>query len=560
MNKEQYDVAVVGGAGHVGLPLSLILADKGFKVCIYDKNQAALDVIGQGRMPFLEEGALDLLVRNLNSNLFLSSDPACLREAHFVIVVIGTPVDEHLNPEFTLMQKSFTELLPFLKDGQHVILRSTLFPGTAEKVYKFLQAHGLNIRVSFCPERILQGKSLQEIKELPQIISGFDAETIQEASELFKKIADEVIALEPIEAEIAKLMTNCWRYIQFATANQFYVIAADRGLDFYKIFEAVKYKYPRMNGLPSAGFAAGPCLLKDTMQLAAFSGNNFALGQSAMFINEGLPNFITQQLKHKHDLSNKTVGILGMAFKPNCDDKRESLSYKLKKIFTLESKEVLCSDVYIREEGFVPADELIRRSDIIILATPHKEYKALIDSIGNEKTLVDVWNFYGQGKKSQSMPKQKILVTGSAGFIAGYLIEELLNQGYEVVGIDNYSKYGPVEKSYDHHPNYHFVQGDVKDTDLMKKLISDCDQLVALAAMIGGISYFHEYAYDLLAENERIIASTFDAAIWAWRNKKLKKINVLSSSMVFENTDVYPTSEGEQKNVRRRLQLMVFKN
>lgn len=140
----------------------------------------------------------------------------------------------------------------------------------------------------------------------------------------------------------------------------------------------------------------------------------------------------------------------------------------------------------------------------------------------------------------------KILVTGSAGFIAGYLVDELLKNGHEVVGIDNFSKYGPIEKSYDSHPNYHFVEGDVKDIDLMKELISDCDQVVAIAAMIGGITYFHTYAYDLLAENERILAATFDAAIWAHQNRKLKKINVLSSSMVFESTDKYPSAEGDQ--------------
>jgi UDP-glucose 4-epimerase len=140
----------------------------------------------------------------------------------------------------------------------------------------------------------------------------------------------------------------------------------------------------------------------------------------------------------------------------------------------------------------------------------------------------------------------KILLTGSAGFIAGYLVEELLERGHEVVGIDNFSKYGKAEKSYDHNPNYHFADGDVKDTDLLKELMEDCDQVVAGAAMIGGISLFHEYAYDLIAENERIIASTFDAAIWAFKNRKLKKINVMSSSMVFENATVFPTPEGEQ--------------
>lgn len=142
--------------------------------------------------------------------------------------------------------------------------------------------------------------------------------------------------------------------------------------------------------------------------------------------------------------------------------------------------------------------------------------------------------------------EMKILVTGASGFIAGYLIEELLNHDHEIVGIDNFSKYGRVEKSYDNHPGYRFVEGNVQETILLKSLIEDCDHVVAGAAMIGGISLFHEYAYDLLAENERIIASTFDAAIWAFKNRRLEKINVLSSSMVFESTTTFPTPEGEQ--------------
>jgi len=141
----------------------------------------------------------------------------------------------------------------------------------------------------------------------------------------------------------------------------------------------------------------------------------------------------------------------------------------------------------------------------------------------------------------------KILVTGSAGFICGYLVEELLNHGHTVYGIDNFSKYGKVEKSYDRNPNYHFVEGDVKDTALMKELARDCDQMLCAAAMIGGISYFHEFAYDLLAENERIIASSFDAALHAKKHGHLKKINVLSSSMVYECAEHFPSREGDQR-------------
>jgi len=140
----------------------------------------------------------------------------------------------------------------------------------------------------------------------------------------------------------------------------------------------------------------------------------------------------------------------------------------------------------------------------------------------------------------------KVLITGAAGFICGYLVPELLEAGHEVVGVDNFSKYGPVARSYDRHPRYRLVEGDAKDAGLLTELAADCDQVVAAAAMIGGISYFHEFAYDLLAENERILAATFDAALSAHRRGRLQKIDVLSSSMVFESVEEFPTPEGAE--------------
>ena len=160
-----------------------------------------------------------------------------------------------------------------------------------------------------------------------------------------------ILFLSPIEAELAKLFTNTWRYIQFSIANYFYQITTQKNLDFYKIYEAITYNYPRAKDFPAAGFAAGPCLHKDTMQVVAYSNNSFFMGHAAMLVNEGLPNFIVQRLKEKYSLKDKIVGILGMAFKANNDDKRESLSYKLRNILDIEAKKVICSDVYIREDG-----------------------------------------------------------------------------------------------------------------------------------------------------------------------------------------------------------------
>ncbi|MBF0456396.1 MAG: nucleotide sugar dehydrogenase [Nitrospirae bacterium] len=390
-----YDVCVVGGLGHVGLPLGIMLARGGKRVVLYDINTEAIDMVSKGKMPFLENGAEEILSQVIDKNLFVSNDRGVITESHYVIIVIGTPVDKHLNPQFTIFKQFFDDLSDCLRDGQHIILRSTVFPGTTEKIKEYLAAKGKSIRVSFCPERIAEGKAVVELRALPQIVASFDSGSEQEAASLFGTLTDDILYLAPIEAELAKLFTNVWRYIQFSISNQFYQIAEQHNLDFYKIFDAIKFKYPRASSFPSAGFAAGPCLFKDTMQLAAFSNNSFFLGHAAMLINEGLPNFIVSTLKDRHCLKDKTVGILGMAFKANNDDKRESLSYKVKKIMEIEAKHVLCSDVYINDDGFVTAETLISGADIIVLGTPHKEYAAL--NIPKDKVMVDVWNFFGNG-------------------------------------------------------------------------------------------------------------------------------------------------------------------
>jgi UDP-N-acetyl-D-mannosaminuronic acid dehydrogenase len=395
MQNTIYDVCIVGGLGHVGLPLGISLANAGEKVVLYDINEKARSIVSQGKMPFIEAGAEELLKKVLNKKLFVSSDKKVISESYFVVIVIGTPVDEHLNPRFTIFRNLFDEIMEMTGNDQHIILRSTVFPGTTEKIKTVIESKGKITRVSYCPERIAQGKAIEELRSLPQIVATFDEASRAEATKLFSLLTREILYLSPFEAELAKLFTNVWRYIEFSISNQFYQIATQHGVDFYKIYNAITYQYPRAKGFPPAGFAAGPCLFKDTMQLAAFSNNSFFLGHAAMLINEGLPNFIVQRLKEKYPLKDKIVGILGMAFKANNDDKRESLSYKLKKILEIEAKKVLCSDVYINEEEVISPGEVINQSDVIIMGTPHKEYADLV--IEKSKILVDIWNFYGGG-------------------------------------------------------------------------------------------------------------------------------------------------------------------
>lgn len=391
----QHDICIVGGAGHVGLPLGIAFANAGQRVLIYDLNRAAMDRIQSGSLPFMEFGAEPLLKDVLAKGLLSFSDrPESVGTAKIVVLTIGTPVDEFLNPSLKLISDCFDTLVPHLKNEQHIVMRSTVYPGVTDWVAKTLGERNLRCQISFCPERIVQGYAIEELKSLPQIISGVTPEAEETAATLFRMIAPEVVRLTTKEAEFAKLFCNAFRYIQFATANQFYMICESANVDYYNVLNAMKHNYPRMKDVPGAGFAAGPCLFKDTMQLSSFYENQFTIGLQAMLVNEGLPLFLVGQLKQKHDLSKMTVGLLGMAFKAESDDRRSSLSYKLKKVLSTQAKSVLTTDPFVSDDPEIrPLTEVMEKSDILILCAPHKAYKDL-DLRGKE--TVDVWSFWHQ--------------------------------------------------------------------------------------------------------------------------------------------------------------------
>jgi len=386
------DIAVVGGAGHVGLPLSIVFASKGCRVLVHDVNPVSLEQIFRGEMPFMEKGATPLLRQVLEERrLCCSTDAAALRGIPVVIITIGTPVDEFLNPSLKAIRQCVDQLLPFLSDDQLVILRSTVYPGVTQSIASYLASKGCHAKVAFCPERIVQGFAVEELQTLPQIVSGVTREAEDEAAKVFELIAPEVVRLSPVEAELAKLFSNAYRYIQFATANQFYLIANAAGVDYYRILRGMKHNYPRAD-MPSAGFAAGPCLFKDTMQLAAFYRNQFSLGYAAMLVNESIPQSIVDKLESQYRLGDMTVGVLGMAFKANIDDSRSSLSYKLKKLLALKAARVLTTDPYVKgDPEILPLEEVIERSDILVLCAPHEVYRNLV--VGGGKILIDIWNF-----------------------------------------------------------------------------------------------------------------------------------------------------------------------
>ena len=389
------DVVVVGGCGHVGLPLAIVLASKSLQVCAFDLNSSAVASVNSGKMPFEEPGASELLKQVLISKKFsASSDKKVISSAEHVIFVIGTPVDEHLNPDPEAVPNVVRDLLDVLVDGQHLVLRSTVYPGVTRLVERVISTSGKRVDVSFCPERIAEGKAIEELTSLPQIISARTTGALTRAKDLFGNLTDNLISVSPEEAELAKLFTNTWRYIKFAAANQLYTIANDFGVDFERVRNAITKDYPRAADMPGAGFAAGPCLFKDTMQLAAFNNNNFTLGHSSMMINEGLPLYLVSRIEKNYDLSKMTVGVLGMAFKAESDDIRSSLSYKLKRILKFKANLVLCADSFVSDDdSLVSEDELIERSDLIVIGAPHYRYSTLTIN----KPVIDIWNIRKQG-------------------------------------------------------------------------------------------------------------------------------------------------------------------
>lgn len=391
MTQSKYEVCVVGGAGHVGAPLSILLANRGAPTLIYDINQRTLDVLASGRMPFIDEGAEPLLKAALEKGtLGFTADITAIRDIPNVIVTIGTPVDEFHNPVLKVVQECIDAMLPHLVDGQTVILRSTVFPGVTDYVHRYLRASGKHVHVAFCPERVVQGKTIEELRTLPQIVSGATPEAEARGARLFERIAPKLVHMSTMEAEFAKLFSNAYRYIHFAISNQFYMMAEAAGVDYDRILNGVKEDYPRLKGLPGPGFAGGPCLFKDTLQLAAFTNNTFGLGYAAMQVNEGLPAFVLSQLRKRYTLPEMTVAILGMAFKAESDDSRSSLSYKLKKLLRYEAKAVLTSDPYVTtDKENVTLEHALQHADLFIIGAPHAAYEQL----WTDKPVIDIWNY-----------------------------------------------------------------------------------------------------------------------------------------------------------------------
>ena len=387
-------VVIVGGCGHVGLPLGVSLANLDCEVTAYDINATSVEQVNSGSAPFLEEGLEAALKYAIKNGFKATTIPSVIKSADIVIMIIGTPLNEEMIPDHKVVFSAFHDISDFLHDEQLIILRSTVFPGCTKQIEMSLNQIGKHPDITFCPERILEGKSMKELQTLPQIIGAENDKSFDRSVELFKKFGVKIIRTTPEEAELVKLFTNAWRYIKFAAANEFWMIANNLNIDFENVRNAITFDYPRAADLPGAGFTAGPCLYKDTKQLSFANQNNFAIGNAAIEINDGFPNYVVDRLHKKYDLSNLTVGILGMAFKGESDDTRSSLSYSIKDLLNKKSKSVLTHDPYVRHDpDLVTLKEIIENSDILIIGAPHNLYKA----IASNKPIIDVWNLLKRG-------------------------------------------------------------------------------------------------------------------------------------------------------------------
>jgi UDP-N-acetyl-D-mannosaminuronic acid dehydrogenase len=399
----KFDAVIVGGLGHVGLPLGLALANKGSKVALYDLDEKKAGIVRQGKMPFIEYDAEPILEKTLaNGSLQVSTDVKAVAQGKNVIITIGTPVDEYLNPQTRVFLDSIAKLREHLRPEQTIIIRSTVYPRSCRQLLKLLEGDGQTWHIAYCPERIAQGYAIRELATLPQLVAGLSEKAVEDACALFGTIAPKLIRVSMEEAELAKLFSNAWRYIQFAVTNQFYMISTEFGVEYDSVRKAMIDGYGRAATLASAGFAAGPCLLKDTMQLAAFQRNHFMLGHAAMMVNEGLPDFVVHTLSQSRDLAGAKVGILGMAFKADIDDTRSSLSYKLGKMLRFHGADVLYSDEFAQDPTFVSKEKLVESCEVVIVGAPHSVYREL--KIPPQVEVVDLWGVL-PGRSAMDLPR-----------------------------------------------------------------------------------------------------------------------------------------------------------
>lgn len=399
--KRKYDVSIIGGLGHVGLPLGLAFAKAGKKVVAIDISKEKRELVKKKIIPFEEKGSQELLDKYLDVNFFVSGDISEAGESSIIIITAGTPLDNNFNADLSQIEAILHDLIPVLTTGQMIVMRSTVSPNTTKYVKNFLDVNsqftvGKDLFLAMIPERISEGASLKELYTLPQIVGVFDDKSFRIAKELFEVLNSDILRASPIEAELAKLFANNFRYISFAIANEFFMIADQLEANPFKVFKLVNYKYPR-GGIKSPGFAKGPCLGKDswllTNSVPTLVGST-GLTSSAFRVNEALPMYCFTKIKNMTSLSGKTIALLGLTFKRDSDDLRDSSSMQLLQLLKNEFLDVITHDPFVDKKDI---KEVLKKSDIVIIAMNHSYYEKfsadeLVKLAGKHILICDPWN------------------------------------------------------------------------------------------------------------------------------------------------------------------------
>jgi UDP-N-acetyl-D-mannosaminuronic acid dehydrogenase len=401
------DVSVIG-LGRVGLPLALSFADRGLNVIGIDNDLARLGSVGDGRMPFEETGAQELLNRvGLSGRLSLSARVADAAQARHIVITLGTPSFSHIEIDMRDIRSALDDLLGALQPGHALTLRSTVAPGTTEFVAGYLAKHrgfqiGEDVYVAHAPERIAAGRFLEEIDSLPCIIGGVGARSGEVVAELFGAFKAPIVQTTPVQAELAKIWANILRYTHFALPNLLMMDCERYGANVFEVIDLVNRNYPR-GGLAQPGLTAGTCLRKDF----AFSeerSNAPGMLLAVSRVNESVPLFLVEGIRRRlGSLSGRKVGVLGLAFKANTDDERDSLAHKLIRLLERELADVVAHDPHVSTPT-VSFEECIENADVVVVAANHSEFcnPSALASIAQRTSadclVVDPWNCWGAGQ------------------------------------------------------------------------------------------------------------------------------------------------------------------
>ncbi len=418
----EYDACIVG-TGRVGLPLGLTMVEVGLNATGVDVDPALRDCVNAGRMPFSEPG-YDAIVASKRFQVHAS--PEVVAKSAALVITVGTPLHNHIETDLAQIQRVLSSLTPLLCKGQLVCLRSTVAPRTTEFVRRFIERHtdlvvGKDIGLAFCPERIAEGKAHEELRTLPQIIGIQDEMSRELATDLFSKLSPDIMCTDFVSAELVKLFNNVARYVHFAIANQFALIADSFGANIFEVRELANHKYPRSSIAPP-GFTAGTCLRKDFGMINEWNPYPDML-LSAWKMNEYCPAFLVEHLLRRTEIHNRQVAILGFSFKKDTDDTRDSLAPKLYRYVQRQlPSEIRVTDHHLPariDESTIGSlvnwsiQEALKDAECVFVATNHTGYDAALRALAQQRPdtwIADLWNVTGKNQvfyQARDLGKEK---------------------------------------------------------------------------------------------------------------------------------------------------------